>query len=183
MSCINKKMLDLINEFRLLWEQHGAWTRMSIRAIIYDLPDEDLTIKRLLRNPVDFENALRPYYGNKKAAIFRQLLTEHLTIAADLVNAAKSGNNQLVVEIEDKWYRNADEIAAFLGSINPYWDVMEWRIMFYKHLGYVKNEAVYDLNGNYQLSIDNYDEMEIQILEMADTMSYGIIRQFPRKFC
>lgn len=183
MKCINKKELNLSNEIRLLWEQHVAWTRMAIRAIIFELPDENLTIQRLLRNPVDFGFALRPYYGDANAFKFKELLTVHLTLAADLVRAAKAGDTAAAEVIEKKWYENADEIAEFLGSINPFWDVEKWREMLYEHLGFVKAEAVYMLEGNYAASIDTYDKMELQILEMADYMTCGIIRQFPRKFC
>lgn len=183
MDCINKKMLDVSNQFRLLWEQHGAWTRMAIRAIIFELPDEDLTIQRLLRNPVDFGFALRPYYGDVLAFKFKELLTTHLTLAANLVKAAKAGDTALAAEIEKKWYENADEIARFLASINPFWDENKWKEMLHQHLQYVKAEAVYTLEGNYAASIATYDEMELQILEMADYMSFGIIRQFPKKFC
>lgn len=38
------------------------------------------------------------------------------------------------------------------------------------------------LNADYLAGINIYTEMERQALEMADTMSEGIIKQFPDKF-
>ena len=36
-----------------------------------------------------------------------------------MVNAAKNGESEKADCIRKKWYQNADEIAAFLASINP----------------------------------------------------------------
>lgn len=172
----------LINKFRMLWEQHDVWTRSTIMSIVFDLPDLNLVIERLLRNPIDFGRVFKVFYGFRAASKFSTLLTEHLTLAAALVEAAKAGDDQGAAEIEKKWYQNADEIAAFLGSINPFWSEEEWREMMHEHLKLVKAEAVDILTGNYSAGIAVYDEIERQTLEMADMMSKGIFKQFPCQF-
>ena len=174
---INTK-LDLMNTMRMLWEQHGAWTRMAIISMVFGLPDEDVTINRLLQNPVDFDNALTPFYGEKTAKKFSDLLRDHLVIAAQLVKAAKAGNNKLAMIAEKKWYENADEIAIFLSSINPYWSKESWMSMLHEHLALVKAEAVAMLTKDYAADVQVYDKIEAQALKMADMMSEGIIRQF-----
>lgn len=50
--------------------------------------------KRLLRNPKDFTVALMPFYGTAKSERFGSLLTEHLEIGGELVNALKAENSQ-----------------------------------------------------------------------------------------
>ena len=178
-GCINKSKLKLINHIRMLWEQHITWTRIVIMSIVHNLPDTQLNIERLLRNPIDFQKTLVPFYGNRIALRFKDLLADHLTIAAELVNAAKSGNKQAAADAEKRWYANANEIAAFLGSINPYWSQQDWKNMLNEHLSMTKSEAVDMLTQNYNASIEIYDEIERQALKMADVMANGIIRQFP----
>lgn len=148
----------------------------------FDLPDVDLVTNRLLRNPEDFEALLRPLYGERIASGFADLLTSHLVIAAELVNAAKEGDSEAAAEAEARWYENADEIAAFLGSINPYWSAQQWRNMLYDHLALTKAEAVSILTGNYEESIALFDQIERQALGMADLMTAGIVQQFPNIF-
>ncbi|OPY56018.1 MAG: hypothetical protein A4E55_02339 [Pelotomaculum sp. PtaU1.Bin035] len=167
-----------MNHFRMLWEQHDVWTRSTIVSIVFGLPDVDFVVARLLCNPVDFEHALQPCYGERIAAKFRDLLKEHLVIAADLVKASKAGNASAAAEAERKWYANADAIAVFLGSINPFWSEEQWRRMMFRHLALVKAQAVNMLSGNYAASIAAYDENEIHTLGMADVMAEGIIKQF-----
>jgi hypothetical protein len=180
--CKNAAEIELMNTMRELWEQHAAWTRATITAIVFNQPDEPQITQRLLRNPHDFRDALQPYYGETIASRFDELLTDHLVIAAELVKAAKAGDGRGAADAERRWYENADDIAVFLGRINPFWSVESWRIMLYEHLRLVKAEAVEMLRGNYQASINATDENEDHVLGMADMMAEGIIMQFPDRF-
>ena len=179
---ISKSELNLNNNLRMLWEQHVVWTRLFIISLVFSLPDIDLVTKRLLRNPKDFEAALKPFYGDKIASRFSELFTSHLSIAAELVKAAKAGDNKAATDAEKRWYANADEIATFLGSINPYWSREEWKSLLHEHLAMTKAEAVDILTKKYAEGIDEYDAIEKQALTMADLMTAGIIRQFPYSF-
>jgi LysM repeat protein len=179
---VNKAQVDLNNYIRMLWEQHVFWTRLAILSIVFDLPDANATTSRLLRNPKDFEVLLRPLYGDGGASRFADLLTSHLVIASELVKAAKAGNNRAMANAENRWYANADEIAAFLASINPYWSEVNWKAMLHEHLALTKTEAVDMLTGRYADSITVFDQIERQALGMADVMTDGVIRQFPNQF-
>lgn len=179
---ISRAEETLNNHLRMLWEQHVFWTRLVILSMVFGLPDTELVTNRLLRNPKDFEAALRPYYGEANAAKFAELLTNHLAIAAELVNAAKANNSNAAADAEKRWYANADQIAAFLNSINPYWSMQEWQKLLYDHLAMTKDEAVDLLTRNYADSITVLDNIEQEAMAMADLMTQGIVRQFPQYF-
>lgn len=179
---ISKAEQFLSNNMRLLWEQHVYWTRMVILSMAFGLPDVQFVTDRLLRNPKDFEAALRPLYGQETAAKFAELFTSHLTIAAELVKAAKAGDNAAAADAEMRWYANADQIAAFLGSINPYWSTQKWQSMLYNHLAMTKEEAVDILTRKYADSIHTFENIEQEALAMADIMTQGIVKQFPQHF-
>jgi LysM repeat protein len=174
--------LDLNNRLRMLWEQHVYWMRLWIISSVSDLPDAKLTSDRLMQNPEDFETALRPLYGNNAVSYFSDLLTGHLSIATELVDALRAGEPKEADEAEKLWYANADEIASFLSSINSYWSSQEWHRLLYDHLAMTKNEAVDFINKNFAASISTFDNIEIEALEMADVMTSGIARQYPNKF-
>lgn len=174
----SRRQVDLMNELRMLWEQHVQWTRSFIISTAAGLGDLEAVTKRLLRNPVDFANVLNQFYGERIAKGFQELLTQHLMIGADLVNAAKAGDNAAADAARKKWYANADDISAFLGEINPYWSVETWRQLFYSHLQMTEKEATLRLEGNYAEDIKVYDMIEKEALKMADYMSMGILRQF-----
>jgi hypothetical protein len=179
---ISRTEFNLSNHLRLLWEQHVWWTRSFIISTAAELPDLDVVTQRLLRNPRDFQAALEPLYGRETAAHFADLLTEHLLIAAELVGAAKAGDNAAVADAEKRWYQNANEIAAFLAHINQFWSEKRWRTMLREHLRLTQAEAVAILNMEFERGIQIFDQVELQALEMADMMTEGIVKQFPRRF-
>ncbi|WP_232696838.1 LysM peptidoglycan-binding domain-containing protein [Brevibacillus daliensis] len=181
-ECICMAEVQLSNQMRMLWEQHVYWARMLIISIAANLPDEQFVTKRLLRNPPDIANLIKPYYGEKNAAIFNQLFTEHLVIGAELVKAVKAGDSNAAARIEKRWYKNADDIAAFLSSINPNWPMRDLQKMLYEHLGLTEQEAGYRIHNDFASDIATFDKIEQQALMMADALTAGIVKQFPTLF-
>ena len=176
---MNQGMMDLYNYFRMLWEEHYHWTTMAIVAIIQELPQTEVVVQRLLRNPTDFANAFAPFYGEEDAQRLEELLTNHLTIAAELVQAAQAGDDNALADADARWRQNADNIAAFLGEINTNWSVEDWEAMLNEHLDIISAFVEAWIAGNNEEAITQIDNMEAQILEMADMMVYGISEQFP----
>lgn len=172
----------LSNHLRMLWEQHVYWTRLVILSMVFDLPDTEYVTNRLLQNPKDFEAALIPFYGEDAAKEFADLFTTHITIAAELITASKNNNTIAAEDAEMRWYENSKQIADFLERINPYWTVQEWQNMLYDHLAMTKDEVVDIIMNNFADSITEFDEIELEALDMADMMTQGIINQFPEYF-
>ena len=172
----------LHDHMRLLWTQHVYWTRRVLLGLVFDLPDTNAATARLFRNPSDFKSILKLFYGDGIAGDFAELFASHLALAAELVRAAKAGNHAAAADAEARWYQNADQIAAFLGSINPYWSAIEWQKMLYDHLAMTKTEAVDLLTQKYEDSIALLEHIEREALVMADRMTQGIAKQFSQYF-
>lgn len=180
-NCTTPRQLQIINALHTLWTDHGIWTRAFIISTVYNLDDQQFVTNRLLRNPADFANLLRPFYGEQNAERFRTLLADHLLIAGQIVKAAMQQNTAVVEEQRRRWYANADEIAHFLAQINPNWTRTEWQSLLYEHLRMVEDEAMQTLNGQYAASIAQFDAIRSQSMHMADVMADGIIKQFQIK--
>jgi hypothetical protein len=171
------------DDMRKLWEDHITWTRLFIVSFAADLPDLGPTTDRLLQNQVDIGRAFRPFYGDAAANRLTDLLTVHITTAADLLAAAKAGDTDAFDQASTAWYRNARQIASFWHGLNPEnWPLVEMRQMMRDHLDLTLVEAADRLAGRYQQDIADYDAVHLEILHMADMLSDGIIRQFPGKF-
>lgn len=167
--------MDLILNVYNLWMQHSEWTRMAFASIIFNNPDEEAVTDRLLRNPVDFYFLLRSFFGERAALAFRDLLSEHLMLAADLVRATMAGDTDKANRINSRLYENADEISNLLSSINQFWSFNEWRNMLYMHLDLAKEMAEEMINGNFEDSINTYDKFEEEVLMMAGIMAQGLM--------
>ena len=171
---------------RELWEDHIVWTRQFIVSAATEtgnLADIGPTTDRLLANQADIGDALRPFYGDATGDAVTALLRDHILKAADLVAAAKAGDNAAVEAASAAWYANADDIATALNGLNPkHWPRDEMKAHMKDHLDLTLAEAVARLQGRYADDIAAYDQIHAQILTMADMLSDGIIAQFPNKF-
>ncbi|MDO8485492.1 MAG: hypothetical protein Q7S35_11195 [Candidatus Limnocylindrales bacterium] len=171
---------------RKLWEDHITWTRLFIVSAATDpsnLPDIGPTVDRLLANQVDIGNAIKPFYGTAAGEQLTALLGVHILTAAEVLADAKAGDAPSLADASARWYANGDEIATFLSTANPAnWPLADMKAMMKAHLDLTLAEAVARLQGRYADDVVGYDRVHAEILEMADMLSDGIIRQFPEQF-
>jgi hypothetical protein len=92
---------------RRLWEDHITWTRLFIVSASAALPDKQATTARLLRNQQDIGDAIKPFYGLAAGERLSALLTTHILVAADVLAAAKAGDQAAVERHSRVWYRTA----------------------------------------------------------------------------
>ena len=168
---------------RKLWEDHVTWTRLVIVDVAFGTADTQATLERLLQNQVHIGNAIKPFYGDAAGNQLTALLTTHIVLAGNILMNAKAGNTDGVNVNVTLWYQNANDIAAFLNGANPTnWALADMQMMMKTHLDLTLQEAVAQLTGDYSTSISTYDQVHLEILQMADMLSAGIIAQFPSMF-
>jgi len=182
MNAKSSKSEQLRMAMHKLWEDHIVWTRNVILNIMDDLPGTEQAVNRLLSNQDDIGNAAKPFYGEEGGKELTRLLREHITTAADLLKAAKTGNNSAFEAANKKWSANADEISDFLSKANPNWKLNDMKKMMHDHLTLTTDEAVARLKKDYAADVKAYDKVHDEILMMADMLTDGIIKQFPGKF-
>lgn len=156
---------ELRSAMRQLWEEHITYTRNYIISALADLPDADAVAKRLLRNQDDIGNAIEPYYGRKAGEALASLLKDHITIATEVVKAAKAGHT--LKSAQDKWSANGKDIAAFLAKANPNWDKATLEAMLQKHLDLTTGEVAGRLKKDWAADVKSYDEGHRHMLMFA----------------
>jgi hypothetical protein len=181
-SLNHSKVTELRIAQHHLWIEHVVWTREYIVASVADAPSAQVAAERLLKNQEDIGNAIEPVYGEEAGDELAALLKGHILIAVDLLNAAKSGNNEALETAEIKWQANADEIATFLSEANPNWSKEEMVSMLNEHLSLTKSEAIARLKGDYIADAAAFDAIYKHAVSMADEFTDGIVKQFPEQF-
>ena len=182
-AATSQREIAFRNDMRALWEDHIVWTRLAIISLINGSPDTDATVARLLRNQTDIGDAVKPYYGDAAGEELTKQLRGHILIAADLVLAAKAGDTAKLADAQERWRANADDIAAVLNGVNPvFWKLQALEHMLDEHLALTTQEAVARLEGDWEADVAAYDAIHHHALGMADTLSVGIVKQFPRRF-
>ena len=182
-SALSAKAVALRTDMRKLWEDHITWTRLAIISLESGTPDTDATVARLLKNQTDIGNAVKPFYGQAAGNELTKQLRQHILIAADLIAAAKAGDQAKLADAQARWEQNADGIATLLHSVNPrYWKLPVMKAEMRMHLKLTTEEAVARLQGNWTADVVAYDKVHDHILHMSDLLSSGLIKQFPARF-
>lgn len=179
---ISAQELALRQDMRMLWTDHVVWTRDYIVAAVGDRPEAKAAAARLLKNQEDIGTAIAGFYGKAAGDSLTTLLKEHITIAVDLIDAAKAKNDAAFQAANMKWQANADAIAAFLSKANPNWPKATVLELMNVHLSTTTAEVQARLKGDWEGDVRAYDAVYGHILKMADALSDGIVKQFPEKF-
>lgn len=183
MSNRSAKATAFHDQMRALWEAHGAWTHMVIVSFAGNLPNLKSEEKVLLHNQVQIGNAVKPYYGNAAGTKLTKLLKAHILGAVKVLVAAKSGNKHKLDRVVSAWFANGRQIADFLHAADPkFLSRTAARQMMKEHLNQVIEQGVDELKGHYGADARAFGPYIRHILDMADMISGGIIRQFPAKF-
>ena len=181
-AAMSPNALELRQGMRDLWADHVVWTRAYIVAAVADDPSASSALDRLMRNQEDLGRAIAPYYGAAAGAGLTELLKEHISIAGEVVGAAKAKDDGKLKDADARWHRNAEEIATFLSGANPNWSRAELVRMLNEHLSLTTQEATFRLQGNWREDSATFDRIFDQAMTMADALSDGVIRQFPARF-
>jgi hypothetical protein len=180
---ISSSEFVLRQEMRRLWEDHITWTRLAIISLTTDSADTEATVGRLLKNQTDIGDAVKPFYGEAAGNELARQLRLHILIAADVVAAARAGDQAELADAQARWQSNADDIAAVLNSVNPkHWELATMKAEMHKHLDLTTQEAVARLQGNWNADVAAYDQIHEHILHMSDLLSSGLVKQFPKRF-
>ncbi|CAM3824862.1 glycosyltransferase [Mesobacillus thioparans] len=159
------------------------WTSNYITsATTAGAEDQKDVLKRLLKNQEDIGNAVKPVYGEEAGNQLTALLKEHIVIAGDIVQAAKAGNKAKLDQLNKAWYKNADDIAAFLSKANPNLKNEQLKELLYKHLEMVADDLSASMKKDWGARIVSIDDGMSHIIMMADTISTAVVKQFPEKF-
>jgi len=193
---------ELYLNMRDVWAKHVWWTREVIMGIVHGLPGTaDVRVPKLLQNPAEMASVFAPYCMgdlkgschncnniqrlrrevrerrcNEQMARLTDLFTTHLKQGGDVVTAAKAGDTQKTEQLVKQWYANADDIAKFFAEYNACYDEKMVKDMMYEHLRLTIAEAVYEIGGQYQASINMFDQIQKEAQAMADYFACGTLR-------
>jgi hypothetical protein len=181
-AALTGNALALRQSMRELWADHVIWTRNYIVAAVAGDASAASALDRLMKNQEELGNAVAPYYGAPAGAQLTRLLKDHISIAGEVVAAAKANETAKLQDADRRWHQNAEDIATFLSGANSHWSRADLVRMLNDHLALTTQEATLRLQRNWSADAATFDRIFDQAMMMADALSDGVIRQFPSRF-
>jgi hypothetical protein len=157
--------MNLIFQSRTLWRDLVTWSRIYLDSRIAGIGTLEDVYNRIYRIPTDFGNIIRLIFGNQAAEVIIQQLSYNVILYRQLVEAMLTGNNESANAITQELYKNADERAKYLASINPFWDETQWRNLIYTFYNFSFQEIVSILTNDPK-NVDLFD----RYLQFTDTI-------------
>lgn len=171
--------VTLHDDMRVLWVEHNVWSRMVLMGVFESMKGCEFYEDRVVLNVKTMQAMLVPYYGDG-AIKFGLLLEQHLKIEDEILYGMKTGDMTFRSIIPD-WYKNAEEISDLLYGLNPkVWNRDEMNQMWRMHLDASLDQAFAYQKGDWQSEIKSFDFIQYHSTRMADYLSDGIRKQFPK---
>ncbi|MCM1044279.1 MAG: LysM peptidoglycan-binding domain-containing protein [Candidatus Gastranaerophilales bacterium] len=178
---LQKDELDLNNDMRAAWSQHGFWGTLYLVSLYYALPNAEVIRARLQKTPEDIASVFEKFYSQMMVNQLTSLLNEHVQLGGELMKALRDGEKDEAETVEKDWHDNADRIARMLSSANSDYNYEELAQMLNMHLDLMKRQMTTDLNNQYEEFVKATDENDKQLLQLADKLTEGLVKQFYQK--
>lgn len=157
-------------KFRELWVDHGIYTRLYIVSFLENSPATAANAQRLMKNQEDIGNTVSQLYGNRKGDPLIIVLKAHIAGAVQILKDLKGSNCNLKNSIA-AWYQNGNDLAMTLHKINPNWNLDGLQKMIKKHLDLTIQESQQYFAGQYDLSIQTFDQVMKELMMMSDSLT------------
>lgn len=172
-NLITYGQMNIIFQARNLWRELVVWSRVYLISRFAGIGLAEDVYNRIYRIPLEFGNITRLIFGNQAADVTIQQLSHTITLFRRLVEAMMTGNDDEAGALVQELYKNADERAAYLAEINPFWDEIQWKYLIYNFYNYSFQEITSLLAGDPR-NIDQFDRFLLYADSMGDYFAQGL---------
>lgn len=169
------EQMNLINSFRAFTMEMAIFKRFTATCIILYKDCFDALFARLLQVPYDSFQQMATYLGRERAMTYYNLVNQNVIIMVELLQAMQAKDNQKADALLVSWYHNADEIAEYMASINPYWTREQWQRLLYQDLQMTVNQALAMQVRDYTKSVQIFDQIRHHAILIGDYLAIGIM--------
>ena len=169
---------QIISGSRLVeaWLKNAIWMRSFVQSTVWDLPNLPTITSRVAQVPIEFYNVLRPFWGERLAQQFTDLIGSRTAIKSSILTAVMRNDQNTADQYTRELYANADEISAFLAQF-PSWSRDEWQILLYDDSNMFIRQIESLLNDDYNTEASIYERIINHTINMGNYMAYGILRR------
>ena len=176
----SNKEVDMKTSTRRIFADYLNWQRIFAIETLTGAPDVNKAQIRLQKSQDDINGIFKTYYGDGTGTQVSDLFNQYIGLMTDYLNAAKSHGDKTMIlgKIHDK----INDIAGLLSMVNMNWTSNDLSTMLKGYSDSFLSEV--DLQDRSMGSVDAniFDTTFSESMQMADTFSSGIIKQYPGKF-
>ncbi len=174
--------LNILLTFQKLMLDQVQWLRNHLIGVLENIPSQTaIETKLFLELPVAEYNELRKYTSDEVAHQFMNIVVRFTLGNWRLTNAYKNEDTYVIDMSISQWNQTADELVAFFAENFQYLEETQWRNLVYELLNLKIEEINALVNGDYNLEIKLYDQIENKAIEIGNNMALSIIEMHHHK--
>ncbi len=173
-QCITYSQMNLIFNSRIFWRRLTIWTRIYIISRYLGIGTAEESFGRLYLENLDFGDMLRILFTRSISDQYSQLLNQFSIGLRELITSLLQDDLDAARQNIDRLLQNADQRAAFLASINPYFNEAEWRDLLRRYLQDTIQEANLFASEDYRMDIEYFDRLTELSNTIGDAFAQGL---------
>jgi hypothetical protein len=168
---------------RDLWLGHIFWVREVVQGLAQkNSAAAAAAEQQVVANAKQIAGSIEPFYGKPASEQLFKLLAGHYSAVRAHADATVAGNAADAKRALGQLTANADEVATFLSSANPYLPKATLNSLLTAHGGHHVQQnqqlAANDLAGDAR----TWEAMKNHMYAIADALGSALAKQFPEKF-
>ena len=138
--------------------------------------------KQVVANAESIAAAIEPFYGTPAKEKLFTLLTAHYGAVRAYLDASIAKNSGKQSDATTKLISNAEDIASFLSSADPYLPKDTVNEFLQAHAGHHIAQIQQLLDKDYDGEAQTWMDMSQHMYVIADAFADGLAKQFPANF-
>lgn len=180
---ISEQELELNQYLRKLFSDHTFWIRMYMISYVNNSKDLNVTTERLLKNQEQIGRAIGIWYGDKEGKKVTNLFKENLISFGEALKEMTAKNKNGVIVADRRWNESCEKIAEYMAEINPQIEKAELMQNFRRHCELISEMVGNRFKNKFKEETIAFDKANNHAMyEIANTITKGIVKQFPDKF-
>jgi hypothetical protein len=173
-QCITYSQMSMIFNTRIFWRRLTIWIRIYILSRYLGVGTAEVTFERLYLENLNFGDTLRIHFSRSISDKYSQLLNQFTIGIRELITALLEEDLDAARQNIDRLLQNADQTAAFLASISPYFDETEWKNLLRTYLQDTIQEANLFASEDYRLDIEYFDRIMAHSNTIGDVFAQAL---------
>lgn len=174
--------VNILLEIQKLYLDYVQWIRNYLLSVLRNAPGQSAAGSRLLTQlSLEIHDELIKYLSHEKVHQYLDIVDRFERGNWNLANAYKTNDKIVIDFIVNQWFQLADEYAKFLYENFNNLNEMQWKDILYRYINLKIQEVNAFANGNYDLEINLYDQVEDIAVEFANSMAAAILKMQHQK--
>lgn len=168
---------------RDLWVGHVFWVRaVVVESLAHNDTAVSVAEKEVVANAKEIGAAIEPFYGKEASEKLFTLLAGHYGAIKQYLEATLAGSKESQDVAFKALVGNAGEIAKFLSGANPKLPYDALNGLLVAHGTHHVQQILQLKAGDYAEEAKTWNAMKNHMYVIADALTDGLVKQFPKKF-